>query len=77
MEKICKDVWAKTPSLSCRYHLRTTIQKNGQDKCALAAMTKEGSITLPLAVVAGVIVLVTIPCICRLCSKKKKHKEAD
>lgn len=77
MEQICKDVWEKTPALTCRYQLRTAIQKSGNDRRALAAMTKEGSITLPLVVVAGVIMLVSIPCICHLCHKKSKRKEAE
>lgn len=77
MENICKDLWEKTPAISCRYQLRTTIQKNGNDRRALATMTNEGSMTLPLAVIAGVILLVSIPCICCLCHKKAKRKEAD
>ena len=77
MENLCKDIWEKTPSISCRYHLRTAIHKNGQDKHPIAAMNEEGSITLPLAVVVGVIVLVSIPCICCICTKKKKGKAAD
>ena len=77
MENLCKDIWEKTPSISCRYHLRTAIHKNGQDKRPIAAMNGEGSITLPLAVVVGVIVLVSIPCICCICAKKKKCKKAD
>ena len=77
MNKLCTDLWTKTPAISCRYQFCTAIQKTPQDKSNLAAMTSEGRITLPLIVVAGIVLMVTVPCICCLCRKKKKAKKAD
>lgn len=79
MENICKTMWTQTPSISCRYQLRTTVQKkeSERDKSPLAVMTTEGTITLPLILVAGVVILVATPCICRLCCKKKRKSATD
>ena len=79
MENICKTMWTQTPSISCRYQLRTTIQKRecDRDKSPIAAMTTEGTITFPLIIVAGVMILVATPCICRLCCKKRRKQKTD
>ena len=79
MENICKTMWTQTPSISCRYQLRTTIQKRecDREKSPIAVMTTEGNVTLPLIIVAGVMILVATPCICRLCCKKRRKQKAD
>lgn len=77
MEQLCKTIWEKTPAISCRYQLGTALHKRGQDKSPIATMNAEGRITLPLILVAGVLVAVSIPCICCICCKRARKKEAD
>ena len=78
MKQLCKTIWEKSPSISCRYQIGTTVHPNRQEKSPLATMNTEGQITLPLILVAGAMVAVSIPCICCICCKKKrKCRQAD
>lgn len=76
MEKLCEVFKEQTPALVCHYRLQTAIVKSVREKAPTVVMNKEGSITLPLMVAAGAVILIAIPCICHCCRSKKRKMQS-
>lgn len=77
MDKLCDVIKTQTPALTCHYRLQTAIVKSAREKTPMIVMDKEGNVTLPLLIAAGVLIAVAIPCVCRHCCKKRAKKQAE
>lgn len=75
MDKLCEVFREQTPALTCHYRLQTAIVKSAKEKTPMVTMNKEGSITLPLLVVAGAVILIATPCIFHCCKCKKRKMQ--